>query len=265
MNPAIHQSNEEFYIGWQAQAPKGIGSRVRKTVIVLLLLAPLLSVLLVFAQRTIGRAVFQWGHIKAFSGVLQSRPYPHLLVSRPAQSNGAPSASAYYLVAPLKFGLNSDSLVKFDGKPVLLKGTLIYRGNQTMIEARPDSIQLAPESSTASAVQTSGKQEKLGRQTLIGEIVDSKCYLGVMNPGQFTPHRACAVRCISGGIPPILVVRSKEGLPLYFLLVSSDGHPLNKQILDMVAEPVEITGEVERQGELLVLRADPQTYRRVKL
>ena len=86
-----------------------------------------------------------------------------------------------------------------------------------------------------------------------------------MNPGQFTPHRACAVRCISGGIPPILVVRSKEGLPLYFLLVSSDGHPLNKQILDMVAEPVEITGEVERQGELLVLRADPQTYRRVQL
>jgi len=32
----------------------------------------------------------------------------------------------------------------------------------------------------------------------------------------------------------------------------------------MVAEPVEITGEVERQGELLILRADPATYRRVK-
>jgi len=30
------------------------------------------------------------------------------------------------------------------------------------------------------------------------------------------------------------------------------------------AEPVEISGEVERQGELLILRADPSTYRRVK-
>ncbi len=31
----------------------------------------------------------------------------------------------------------------------------------------------------------------------------------------------------------------------------------------MVAEPLEITGEVERQGELLILRADPVTYRRM--
>jgi len=48
------------------------------------------------------------------------------------------------------------------------------------------------------------------------------------------------------------------------LLVSSDGQPVNKQVLDMVAEPVQISGEVERQGELLVLRADPRSFRRVK-
>jgi hypothetical protein len=28
--------------------------------------------------------------------------------------------------------------------------------------------------------------------TLTGEIVDSKCYLGVMNPGQGKVHRDCA-------------------------------------------------------------------------
>jgi len=39
---------------------------------------------------------------------------------------------------------------------------------------------------------------------------------------------------------------------------------MNKQVLNMVAEPVQITGEVERQGELLIVRADPATYRRVK-
>ena len=39
--------------------------------------------------------------------------------------------------------------------------------------------------------------------TLIGEIVDSKRYLGVMNPGNGKVHRDCAVRCLSGGIPPI--------------------------------------------------------------
>jgi hypothetical protein len=34
-------------------------------------------------------------------------------------------------------------------------------------------------------------------------------------------------------------------------------------VLELIAEPVEITGEVERKGELLILRADPATYRRV--
>ena len=87
--------------------------------------------------------------------------------------------------------------------------------------------------------------------------------LGVMNPGALTPHRACAIRCISGGIPPVLFVRQTNGAALYFLLVSRDGRPVNKQVLNLVAEPVEITGEVERQGELLILRADPAMYRRL--
>src|SRR5947207_1819862 len=100
----------------------------------------------------------------------------------------------------------------------------------------------------------------LGRRTLVGEIVDSKCFLGVMNPGQLTPHRACAIRCISGGVPPVLVVRQKNGPAIYLLLVASDGKP----VLDIVAEPVEITGEVEREGDLLILRADPATYHRAK-
>lgn len=133
-----------------------------------------------------------------------------------------------------------------------------------MIEARPESIQLAdrPIPSLQSS-NTPSLPSVAMSVTLKGEIVDSKCYLGVMNPGSLTPHRGCAVRCISGGIPPILLVRQEKGPPLYFLLVSSDGSPVNKQVLDMVAAPVEITGNIVRQGELSILRADPSTYRRV--
>jgi hypothetical protein len=254
-------TTDEFYIGWQNQAPKVIGLHVRKAVFFLLLLAPVLSIVLVLTQNTIGRAVFEWGTVKNFSGILRTHPYPHLLVVRPGKPSN--TLSAYYLVAPFKFGLEPEALAALDGKPVSLKGTLIYRGNQTMIEARPESLK--PATKGAQLNTLAAGNENLGRQTLVGEIVDSKCYLGVMNPGQLTPHRACAVRCISGGIPPVLLVRPKTGPPVYLLLVSSDGHAVNKQVLDMVAEPVQITGEVERQGELLVLRADPQTYRRARL
>jgi hypothetical protein len=251
---------DEFYIGWQAKAAPGIGKIVRKVVVLLLSIALLGGAVLAISQRMIGTSVFEWGMPKTFSGILQTQPYPHLLVSRPGKIDGSPQFSTYYLVAPWKFGLNHEAIAPLDGKSVTLKGTLIYRGNQTMVETKPEWIQAAEK---VSAMNTAPQTVSLGKQTLVGEIVDSKCFLGVMNPGQLAPHRACAIRCISGGCPPVLLVRQKEGAPLYLLLVSAEGKPVNKQVLDMVAEPVEISGNVERQGELLILRADPSTYRRV--
>jgi len=254
--------NEEFYIGWQSKAPPAIGSRVRRAVMVLLALGVLLGVLLAVAQRNIGVSVFEWGKLKSFSGILKSQPYPHLLVSRPGAKRAPTAFSSYYLVKPFKFGLDAETASGLDGQVVSLKGTLIYRGNQTMIEVADGSIKSIADS-TIQRSNDSTVRVRVGQQTLIGEIVDSKCYLGVMNPGQLTTHRACAIRCISGGIPPVLLVRQTNGVPLYFLLVSSEGKPVNKEVLDLVAEPVEITGEVERQGDLLVLRADRARYRRV--
>jgi hypothetical protein len=252
------KDSEEFYIGWQSRAPVGIGSHIRKTVTGLSLAVLVVAFLLPLGQRTIGLAVFEWGTVKDFSGTLQSRPYPHLLVQRPGKGAGW---SAYYLVAPFKFGLQDGMIQALEGKQVTLKGTLIYRANQTMIEVQPESINVV---SAGSMREMGVNMINLGSQTLIGEIVDSKCYLGVMNPGRLTPHRGCAVRCISGGIPPVLLVRPETGPPLYFLLVSKDGRPINKQVLDMVAEPIQITGEVLRQGDLSILRADPSTYKRVQ-
>ena len=252
--------NDEFYIGWETKAGSGIRKAARKVSILLLVLALLAPVVLAMSQRLIGSSVFEWGTQKTFSGILQTQPYPHLLVPRPGQTSSASSFSSYSLVAPWKFGLDTGVLALLDGKAVTVKGTLIYRGNQTMVETKADWIQVNEKTSTASPPQA----VSLGRQTLIGEIVDSKCFLGVMNPGQLAPHRACAIRCISGGVPPVLLVRQKDGSASYLLLVSDKGKPVNKQVLDLVAEPVEITGEVERQGELLILRADPTTYRRAK-
>lgn len=256
--------NDEFYIGWEGKAPDGVALRVRWSVVLLLALVVALGVVLSLAQRTIGVSVFEWGKVKNFSGILQSKPYPHLIVPRPGMSNGQVPCSSYYLVKPFKFGLDPETAQRLDGKAVSLKGTLIFRGNQTMIEVMADSIKQVDGSDGILPISKLASPVNLGTQTLVGEIVDSKCYLGVMNPGALTPHRACAIRCISGGIPPVLLVRQTNGPVLHLLLVSRDGKPVNQQVLNLVAEPVEITGEVERQGELLILRAEPATYRRVR-
>jgi hypothetical protein len=259
--------NDEFYIGWQDKAPALASARIRRVVMLLVTVALISCALFALAQRTIGVSAFEWGKVKEFSGILKAEPYPHLLVPRPGAHEGTHRFSSYYLVKPFKLGLGPEAATQFNNQPVTLRGTLIYRGNQTMIEVERGSVTSVTRSTadkTEALRVTNSRSDvaSLGEQTLIGEIVDSKCFLGVMNPGALTPHRACAIRCISGGIPPVLLVRQTNGTALYFLLVSRDGKPVNKEVLNLVAEPVSITGEVERQGEMLVLRADPSTYRR---
>ena len=136
--------NDEFYIGWEAKAPPGIGRFVRAVVMLSLVAAISLALTLAAMQHTIGVGVFEWGTVKNFSGVLKLQPYPHLLVLRPGATGMQPGFSTYYLVAPFKFGLDREKLSALDGKTVSLKGTLIYRGNQTMVEALPDSIAATP-------------------------------------------------------------------------------------------------------------------------
>jgi hypothetical protein len=253
--------NDDFYIGWEPKAESRIGGFVRTVVVMLFVTTIGLALAFAVAQHSIGVSVFEWGTVKTFSGVLKLEPYPHLLVPRPGATGAQNNCSTYYLVAPFKFGLDREKLSPLDGKSVSLQGTLIYRGNQTMVEALPDSIKVADKQLP---MLTGAETIQLGRQTLTGEIVDSKCYLGVMNPGQLLAHRACAIRCISGGIPPVLLVRQTDGTAIYLLLVSANGKPVNQQVLNLVAEPVQISGEVERQGELLILRADPKTILRIQ-
>ena len=252
--------NDDFYIGWEAKSPPGIGKFAHRVVGLLLIVAIGFALAFAVAQHSIGVSVFEWGTVKQFSGILKLQPYPHLLVPRAGTQVAQNTFSTYYLVAPFKHGLDREQYSALDGKTVSLQGTLIYRGNQTMVEALPDSVKVADKQL---ASMTGTETIPLGRLTLVGEIVDSKCLLGVMNPGQLLPHRACAIRCISGGIPPVLLVRNAEGCANYLLLVSADGKPVNQEVLEFVAEPVQITGEVEWQGELLILRADPRTILRI--
>jgi hypothetical protein len=105
--------------------------------------------------------------------------------------------------------------------------------------------------------------ETLSVQSLTGEIVDSKCYLGVMNPGHTKPHRECASLCIRGGIPPLFIAKDSDGRDVHLWLVSEKGEPVNQQVLDFVAEPIEITGQIKRSGDQLYLYANPQTFRRL--
>lgn len=151
----------------------------------------------------------------------------------------------------------------FEGKAVTLDGTLIHLRGELMIEVAAGSVRATPSGpETPSASPSAG--EEVGLRTVRGEIVDSKCFLGVMKPGNLKVHRSRATRCISGGVPPILLVRRADGsVEQAFLLTDESGGGVNSHALDRVAEPLEITGQVLRYDDLHALRSDPATYRRL--
>ncbi|MCB9795013.1 MAG: hypothetical protein H6741_20120 [Alphaproteobacteria bacterium] len=242
--------DEEFYVGY-LPAPPGLAAFALRVVGILGLLLLGASLGLVSTQSPFAAAVFEFGQVRHFEGVLTTFPHPMLRVPRPGGGE-----SLYYLVAPGKFGVAEQSAA-LDGHRVGLDGTLIYRSDQTMIELVPESLaDLGPAPGSAAP-------RPLGTWRLEGEIVDSKCFLGVMNPGNLKPHRACATRCISGGIPPILLVREADGLARHLLLVGPEGEAINQEVLQYVAEPVAIEGEVVQLGDRLVLKADPAEIQRL--
>ena len=250
-------TSEEFYVGYLPEAPAGLGARTRRVALALLLLAALLGAGMSIGFGWLPVANFEFGNARSFVGTVIEKPYPALLVERPGTIQGLPTYSRYHLVAFGKLGA-ADEVLGWNGRRVALEGTLIFREGQTMIELVAGSLGAAE----GDAVLPQ-EAESLGQHLLRGEIVDSKCFLGVMNPGNLKPHRACAARCISGGIPPVLCVRDEDGMALYLLLVDLDGSAVNEHVLDYVAEPIEIQGEVLRMGDQLVLRADPGEYVRL--
>jgi hypothetical protein len=209
------------------------------------------ALVLVVGQMPFANSAFEYGKLRNFEGVVVTQPFPTLLVTRPGQPGQQDKYSRYLLVAPGKHGAD-DLVAGFDGKQVRLQGQLIYREGGTMVEIAPGSIAVI---GTASAVQE--KPRGLGTVTVRGEIVDSKCYLGVMNPGQGKVHRDCAARCLSGGIPPIFVAGDTHET---FLLVGLDGRALGRDALrEFVAEPITIRGELLQQGGSRLLRIEART------
>jgi hypothetical protein len=255
------KKSDDFYVGYQKVAPRGLSRLMGRAVAILILGGVALALAFAITQKPFGPGVFEYLRHREFEGVVQQEPVPALLVARPGRSaiNGS-SFSRYALVAPGKHGAGP-LIESLDGHRARLEGTLIYHDGQTMLEIVPESIELV--GGTASQPVLDVRPVDLGRHTLRGEIVDSKCYLGVMKPGREKPHRACAALCIRGGVPPILVSEAASGEQQSFLLVDAHGRTLNERILGLVAEPVEITGDVRRYGDLLVLAADPAAYRRL--
>lgn len=246
----------EFFIAYVAQTPPQLRRFLRKVVSTLLTLVVLVALVLLKAQKPFAAASFEYNHDTELEGAIQARPYPVLLVTRPGETAPGDAVSTYPLVAPGKHG--ADAMVApFLGRQVRLRGKLIFRDGLTMIEVLPGSITPVAGSSQADP------PVDLGPATLTGEIVDTKCYTGVMNPGRGKVHRECAARCLSGGIPPGFLARAPGEDSTVYLLTAADGTALPRQLLlDRIGESITLTGRRLKTGGIFQFRVQPDALER---
>lgn len=210
-------------------------------------------------QRPLGDGRFEYGVESTLEGVLRAEPIPSLWTTAAVADDAV--ATVPFDVVPLvgqgKHG-PSDAVRALAGHRVRATGSWIARGPERLFEiARAEALVTASPDAAPSP-------EAVGPVALRGEIVDTKCFLGVMKPGEGKGHKACAILCIEGGSPAALVGRDVHGDTTVLWLVGGDGRPLGRDLVDLVAEPVEVTGELMRFGARAVLVTDRAKIRRVE-
>lgn len=250
--------DEEFYIGYLPTAPAGVG---RFAKICATLLAPL-AIAVAFAAAVVQRPMesgwYEFGEFRKFEGVLYEEPTPVLRVAKPGGEGVRAGYATLLLCGSPKFGI-PDVAKGNHGKRVSFEGSLIYRQGLAMIEMnKPETFKVLGEPGPGEA---RGEAEPWlaadvdGKLRLRGEIVDTKCFFGVMRPGVGKVHRACAIRCLEGGIPAGLWVRGEDGVDIVFLLAGPKGRKLDLDF-ELAALPVEIFGAAEWHDGVPVLRVE---------
>lgn len=239
---------EPLYVGYRPLPPRD-RSALRIVVPALLIACGAIGAALAIAQRDPGSGVWH-ADVREYAGTVTLEPYPALLM------NG----QAYFLVAAGKHGVH-DRLRDVANQPARIMGTLIERSGRRLIEVAPDDdaiVRIGDASAEAVATSTSSESHSSSIQprpiSIIAEIVDGKCYLGAMKPGDAKGHKACATLCIEGGLPPLVIELKGLGAQFtcpptsiqpdeIFPLLRVDGSTaLPPEVLAMVAEPVRIAG-----------------------
>ncbi|MBL0870945.1 MAG: hypothetical protein IBJ18_10260 [Phycisphaerales bacterium] len=243
-------ANDPFYVGY---LPAPLSARILAVVLAAAL--PLVMCVCAVALNALrppaGDAVWDTAHARTFKGILTARPYPMLTLAEPV--GNLPAGETLLIVEMGKFG-GGQRAAGFDSQPVEITGYLLDRGGSRMIEL--DSAADAVRRSTVSFAPPS-PPVTLGNRDLLGEIADSKCYLGAMKPGLGVVHRECAERCLRGGIPPALIVHDERGRAAMLILCAPDQSPLNERLAPFAGDVLTLKGDITRRGTLLVMAINP--------
>ena len=229
-----------FYVGY-LKLPSGLRAFLTGVLLILGVLDIGLAVLVFAGQPAHGTGAWGADGEVAYMGQFQAKPYP---LVRLFPTGNAPS-QAVVLVGENKVGAPA-GLDDLDGAMVEVRGYPIRRGDLTVLQL--DQTPVRQDASTMAPLPTDADEPA----TLEGEIVDSKCYAGAMNPGEGKAHEACGSFCLLGGIPALFVTKAADGGDRWYLMAAPDGGPVGDEARALVGQPVRLTGTIRRGDGLAI-------------
>jgi hypothetical protein len=247
--------HDPFYVGY-LPLPRPHRRLLVLFIPLLVLAIAAAAVVVALRQRDPGDGQWQLDHEVTLTGVYVESPYP-AVSAKLAGRDEAPRL--YLLIAQGKFGAAALCQGIPDRQVVKAAGFVIARDDQRLLELTgPLQLSDTPDELAARAWPQPLRPVNDGPVALTGVIIDPKCYLGVMKPGEGKIHKACAIRCLAGGIPPMLLTRDAEGRPTYYLLADAHGRalagdPLHR-LLPHVAQTITLTGRLYHRPHQLVLQ-----------
>ena len=129
-------SQQDFYIGWMAKAPKSFVKHVKRVLLILFPVALIVAYLLSTSQKKFSTANFEFGKLTEIKGIYYNNPVPmlkvfdknNLSITIPLVGYGKHGAETTIVE------LEKEKGVSLNGKEVTLKGTLIYGDGKTLLQ-----------------------------------------------------------------------------------------------------------------------------------
>lgn len=255
----MKQNNDEFFVPY---IEGSLGTKTKQTVknyaIIMISVIVLAALIFSFSQKTFKNSTFELTSTTAVTGIFHENPYPMLRVEI--------AKNEFKNILLLGFGKSSanpyleklqNEVKDLNAKTLRIEGNLIYYNGKTLIQITDEEkvTLVSDQKKTIPSIQ------KISNMTLQGEIIDPKCYFGVMKPGKGKIHRSCAVRCISGGIPPVLATTDNNKMTDYFLITDLNGRPINQAVIPYIGKPSEVSGIVEKMEDWYLIKIDPSNIK----
>jgi hypothetical protein len=235
---------DELFIGWSAKSPRADRRFMLGASLGLLATAGLAGY--GFAQRKPGPQVGRWdqGAVTRYAGTVVETPYP-TLIGQGTDGRARSMLLVGYDKTALRLRGSGPMTVELEASAITHGDSIMLAVADVAAYQRHDGRSTAPPLDDAD----------LGIASIVGEIVDAKCWFGAMNPGVGLTHKACAALCLRGGLPLAFCARGACGAGDEVRLFLDDaGKPHGRALAPFLADPVMAEGRMMRRNGILEFR-----------